>query len=130
MKQKFGSVSNKRKCGRVWLIALVLKTSDHNWSVGSNPTASANGMVAANIIVSTIREYSIVGNAPGRVGWESSVRIRLNTPIPTISYRRSSMSAGWIVFWIVVAVLVMWFLIRIGFFRVIGDIIEAICDAL
>ena len=40
------------------------------------------------------------------------------------------MSAGWIVFWIAVAVLVLWFLIRIGFFRVIGDIIEGISDGL
>ncbi len=40
------------------------------------------------------------------------------------------MSAGWIAFWVVVAIAVLWFLIRIGFFRIIGEILEGICDAL
>lgn len=40
------------------------------------------------------------------------------------------MSAGWIVFWIAVAVIILWILIRIGFFKIIGDILEGIADGL
>ena len=40
------------------------------------------------------------------------------------------MSAGWIAFWIAVAVFVIWLLIRIGAFRVLGDILEGIADGL
>ena len=40
------------------------------------------------------------------------------------------MSTGWIVFWIAVAVIILWILIRIGFFKVIGDILGGIADGL
>lgn len=40
------------------------------------------------------------------------------------------MSAGWIAFWVVVTIAVLWFLIRIGFFRIIGEFLEGICDEL
>ena len=38
---KFYLTENKRKGGRVWLMALVLKTSVPQGTVGSNPTLSA-----------------------------------------------------------------------------------------